>query len=542
MSHFIIQKNDGGLQLNENTSHTEEIAISEDWSLKLIYKNHIHNIKWKGSDFVCALGYLRRFESPSIDESLNFLLELDKIDIGLLKKQITGQYILIIKKDSDLFILNDFLGARNIFYNSENGIITSSFSLAETLLGTEGDYLNTYKVFEYLAAREILYPCWLNRDTLNKKIKWLLPYEYLHIDLINSALEVKSSTYYINNYKENNLDLLSDRLILGLKNNLFIEEFKNANAVCSLTGGRDSRLIATLASLYYRNLRYRTAISILSENSRKDFKVARKVARANRIKIDLYTLNLPDDEKYFRLFTEEMTPIFNITITPIILNANKYDIGFGGVYGTELFTPVSNTSRIEYKANIIKRISSVIKADRSFIDHLSSSIENQFEEIKHHYNLEIIDDKDYIRLFQLFLTARYSSFILSAFNMFGYQFEPFGTFSLVEIALQIDPIYWGNKKSIAGDALIEKMAMEKISPKVARILAYASRRPVAPLSLSTSHLYFYGYLNHLLNWIIKKTATPDTKEWHKIMPDLHYLSNGWEAFYINRLKKYALTF
>lgn len=542
MSHFIIKNNNSHFKQPEIISYKKQLAISQDWSFLLISEGQTFKVKYKDDDFVCALGYVRSLELPSMDKSLNKILEMDYIDVSLIKKEFSGQFILIIKKNHDLFIFTDFIGGRNIFYNAEKNLITSSLSLTEILVGTKEEYLDHYKVFEYLAVRELLYPCWLNKETLNKRIHWLLPYEYLQIDLRNSTVAIKSCRYNIHNYKELNPNKLSDRLIHGLERVLYIDEFKNANVACSLTGGRDSRLIATMASKFYQNLKYRTAVSTLSKNSIKDSRVAKKIARVNRVELDLYKLNYPDDERYFRSLTEEMAPAFNMTITPVILSAKKYDFGFGGVYGTELFTPVSNTKMREYIAMALKQISNMIRAKSKFYDSFISALEYQLEDIKKHYNLEENDDRDYIRLFQLLITARYSSFIVSAFNLYGYQFEPYGTFPIVEIALQIDPKFWGNKRNIAGDALIEKMAMEKISRKSARILAYASRRPVAPLSIFTGHLYFYGYLVHILNWTIKKIIDIDKKQWHKIMPALFYFSNDWEKFYRYRLEKYNIAF
>ena len=185
------------------------------------------------------------------------------------------------------------------------------------------------------------------------------------------------------------------------------------------------------------------------------------------------------------------------------------------------------------------KVQNSIKADKVFWDKFDISLQEQMRDIKEHYRLQDDDQRDHIRLFHLLITARYNSFINSAINQFGYQLEPFGTFPVIETGLQISPEYWGNKRSIIGDALIEKEALYRISPKAAMVLAYSSYRPVMPFSFWSMPLYMGGYILNLLNWLSRKILPKNIKEQKQILPEIYYKSDGWEKYYLERLSKYT---
>jgi hypothetical protein len=539
MSQFIISSQ-GSIPDNAELPILERIHLFNNQTLTILGTQRTYHIVRDGDNFICALGYACACDLPSMNATLHRLLsEVKDYNISEIKKNISGQFILIIKKGQQLFLLTDFVGGRNIFYNPEQNLIASSFALAENSAGFNSSNLDTYKTVEFLATREILYPCWLNRQTMNKKINWLLPYEYIKIEDGDSLFEIRPIIYHINNHKQKDSSLLSEKLLRNLESVLYKEEFKNSTVCCSLTGGRDSRLIATIAAKYYPNCQYRIAISSLNKNSLKDLKVARKIAEINKKALNIYELNLPEHENIYIRTTEGFSPTFNITVTPIIINAEKYALGLGGAYGSELFAPIPYNCMQDFCRNINLRAQSAIKADDAFWNQLNASLEEQLKELREHYMFQHEDERDYVRLFQLLMTARYNSFINSAINQFGYQLEPFGTFPVIETGLQISPEYWGNKRSIIGDALIEKEAFYRISPKAARVLAYSSYRPVMPFSFWSSPLYMGGYVLNILNWLSKKITPGNIKEQKQILPGIYYKSDGWEKYYTERLSKYT---
>ena len=539
MSHFIISSQES-IPDNAELPILERIHLFNNQTLTIFGTHPTYHIVRDGDNFICALGYACACHLPSMNDTLNRLLsEVNDYNISEIKKNVSGQFILIIKRDQQLFLFTDFIGGRNIFYNSEQSVISSSFALAENAAGLNSNNLDTYKIIEFLVTREILYPCWLNRQTLNKKINWLLPYQYIKIKAGAPVFEIRPIIHHINNHKQKDINLLSEQLLRNLESVSYKKEFKNSTVCCSLTGGRDSRLIATMAARYYPNCQYRIAISSLNKNSLIDLRVARKIARINKKALNIYELNLAEHENIYIKTTEGFSPTFNITVTPIIINAEKYALGLGGAFGSELFSPISYTNVEEFYRNIMIKVQNSIKADKVFWDKFDISLQEQMRDIKEHYRLQDDDQRDHIRLFHLLITARYNSFINSAINQFGYQLEPFGTFPVIETGLQISPEYWGNKRSIVGDALIEKEALYRISPKAAMVLAYSSYRPVMPFLFWSMPLYMGGYILNLLNWLSRKILPKNIKEQKQILPEIYYKSDGWEKYYLERLSKYT---
>jgi len=467
------------------------------------------------------------------------LLSFDEDRISALKKELAGQFILIIRKTDYLYIFSDFLGSRNIFYSADGTIISSSFSFIEKSIGINPDDLDPYKFIEFLAVKELLYPCWLGRQTINKNIHYLLPYEYIKIDLNNIKYDIKEIDHYINNVKQSDIQFLSRALINSLDSIINRQEFKNSLVCSSITGGRDSRIVATIAAKRYASCHYRIAISSLNRNSLKNFKIAKKISKINETPLDIYELELPYHENIFTKITENFCPAFNITITPVIINSGRYAIGFGGVYGTELFVPIAHKSIQEYLAKALLRAKSYLTVGEYFWERFVSSIQQQIKEIKEHYIFERKEERDYLRLFYLLITARYSSFIVSAFNQFGYQLEPFGSFPLIELAFQISPELWGNKRRIAGDALVEAAALSGLSPRTARVLPYSSYRPMMPFSILSSPLYMWGYALKARSWLINKIIPAQKKQFRRVMPGVFYVSNGWERYYMKKLSEYS---
>lgn len=291
-------------------------------------------------DTIASVGYVCHVDGDSVQETLSQILtSFHESQIGDLKKNLVGQYVLLIKKGQNLYIFSDFVGARNIFYSDDGLVISSSFSQVEDLVQTSSIDLDMYKVLEFLAMRHMLYPTWIGRSTEHKRIKWLLPYEYIVINTVNSSFKLGSIVYSIANYKESDCSLLSSELLSILRAIIGRKEFKDSDVAVSLTGGRDSRLVAAIAAEQFRNIRYRTAVSPENFDSLKDRKFSNKLARIRGIQLDVYPFQTGRDEERFRDLTEGMSPCFNNSITPLIDSTGSYSLGLGGVYGTELFLP-----------------------------------------------------------------------------------------------------------------------------------------------------------------------------------------------------------
>jgi asparagine synthetase B (glutamine-hydrolysing) len=239
-----------------------------------------------------SVGYACLTDGRSAKESLSAILaDFNESRISELKRNLIGQFILIIKKGDRAYIFSDFMGSRNIFYSQDNegAIVASSFQKIEKLISTSPTDLDFHKVLEFLAVKHVLYPAWLGTSTMNRRIHWLRPCEYIAIDLRKSDFKLGTVTYEIDNRKSTDLLALSRALVLNLSTIINRDEFNSSQVAATLTGGRDSRLVAAVTASTYANVHFRTAVSANNYDSLMDSKVAEKIARISGIPYDRLT-------------------------------------------------------------------------------------------------------------------------------------------------------------------------------------------------------------------------------------------------------------
>jgi hypothetical protein len=520
----------------------KEAAVKLDLGPRLtcrIYgREGTYHIARDAGDIIVSVGYACWIDGRSVQETLaQLLMSFRESQMSEIKKRLIGQYVLIIKKGPKIYVFSDFLGGRNVFYSKDGLVVSSSFAHIENSLHTGASDLDIAKVLEFLAMRHILYPAWLGRSTCHRRIQWLLPYEYLVMDAENGEFRIGSTIYSIENKKHSDRSPLSSELISILAKIAARPEFKQTKVAATLTGGHDSRLVAAMASREYPQIRFRIAASTGNPRSLKDLRVARKVARIQGVPLDVFWFKPGQDDERFLEQTEGLSPAYNHTVAPLIDGAGSYSLGLGGVFGTELFMPIPWNSIDEFIQVKISEAGRALKAEDGFWDSFRKSIRGQFLEIQAHFKLTESDDRDFIRIFCLLNTARYGSFILSAFNRSGNQLDPYGSFAVFELALRIAPALWGNHKRLGGNGLIQKAAMGKLNPRMGRVMTYMHSRPMLTLSMATLPKYLIGYALQVGSWLFNRFAGRRMESQRTILPGGSYLSDGWETPFLERTAK-----
>jgi hypothetical protein len=531
----------------ENQNKAEDlhyINLGQQYGCKIFGKDGTYNIIRDGMDVIISIGYVCWIDGNSVQDTLSQILNYFKeSQIGDLKKRLIGEYILLVKKGTSIYIFSDFMGVRNIFYSHDGMIVSSSFVRIEDMVKTRERDFDIYKFLEFLAMRHMFYPAWLGDLTYHKRIKWLLPSEYLVIDVEDSRFRVGSVVYSIDNRKQTDCAILSNELISILIKIVARKEFAHLKVAALLTGGHDSRLIAAIANNEFPDIHFRTAVSLDNPNSLRDLKVASKVARVQRVPLDVFCFQPRRDKERFFELTEGLSPAFNHLMTPVIDAAGAYSLGFGGAFGTELFEPIPWNSFDAFFQERIKRAKRALKAEDGFWKYFQDSIYEVFRKIKENYVLSIYDERDYMRIFCLVNTARYGSFILSAFNCLGLQLDPYSNYAIFELAIRVSPNLWGNEKRIGGIALVQKAAMGRLNPNLGRVMAYMHFRPMLPLTVRTCPKYLVGYALQIGHRLKERYASRKKKLQKINLPGSCYLSDGWETYYITRtIKKYGMAF
>jgi hypothetical protein len=222
-----------------------------------------------------------------------------------------------------------------------------------------------------------------------------------------------------------------------------------------------------------------------------------------------------------------------------VVSSGLYELGFGGVYGTELFMPVAFGSIEGFIQGKIRQAKKLLNIEQSYWESLEDNIRKEFSGIKEHYQLKNEDERDYIRLFFLLNTARYGSTFFSAFNLSGYQLDPYGSYAVLSLAFCVPPKCWGDEKSLGGVGHIQKAAIEKINPRIGYVMAYGHLRPMLPLSLLTLPKYLMGFSQHIITYFVRRAASPRLSR--VAIPQGSYLTEGWEAPFLQRtVKRYGL--
>ena len=320
-------------------------------------------------------------------------------------------------------------------------------------------------------------------------------------------------------------------------------EFKDARVAASLSGGRDSRLVAGVAAEYYHKIHFRIAVAPGHYDSRKDMEVAETLAKAQRVSLDVYRFEPGRDETRFQELTEGMAPAFNNKLAPLLDDTGSFSLGFGGVFGTELFMPLPWSSIDEFVRVRSERAKGVLKVGEGFWKSFEESMRGEFRRIRGHYLLSENDERDYIRLFILLDTARYGSFIISAFNHSGYQLEPYGTYAAFSLAFRVAPALWGNHRRFGGDARVQLAAMAKLNPRMARVLTYKNFRPMMPLSAASCARYVWGATLQAKDVLRRRREEDPGASITTEFPLGQYLSGDWaESFFQRTKERYGMSY
>lgn len=535
---LMIGDSAGAGMNSPDAANTVKISLGLENLCTIYGKEGTYTVIRDGEDAIISLGYVCWADGNSLRETLvQILSSFQESQIAELKKRLIGEYILLVKKGPKICVFSDFAGVRNLFYSNHGKIISSSLSRVEDTLGAGANDLDPYKLVEYIAMRSVLYATWLGSSTCHKRIKWLLPYEYLVFDTENGGFRIGPIVYSLDNTKQLNCALLSNELISVLQKIVARKEFEQSKVAASLTGGHDSRLVAAIACKEFPHIHFRTAASMINPDTLRDLKIARRVARIQQIPLDEYWFQCGRDEERFRDLTEGLSPMYNRTIAPLLDAAGAYALGFGGVFGTELFMELPYNSIDDFIETKIAISKQALKMDDGFWQAFRESIRGEFHRIKKHFQLTIADDRDYIRLFGLVVTARYGSFITSAFNRKGYQIDPYGSYSALDLALRVSPVLWGNHRRLGGNSLVQKAAMGKVNPRIGKPLTYNHFRPMLPLSARTFPMYLAGYMRQIGTVFARRYAQRRQNLQKTDLPGGYYLSDGWEAQYLSRLMK-----
>lgn len=478
-------------------SYEQEQSLNSDYlniysstlqngSLKVFANENTYTFIEKDNDYVYLLGYAHT-EGCTLVEYLSHLLNRFTIEMAKqVKKELWGQYLLIIKQNESIYIFSDILQTRSIYYDCKDKIVSSVFSLIHRNGSAE---IDDYKLFEFISMRYCVHPSWLGKDTFDKRIKRIRANEVLRINLPDGNIQVNKVTIAINNTKESSIQSLYNETFSKLRKVIADTSLKDEIVDCTITGGFDSRLAMTLARNYYKDVNLRIAKP--KGSSFEDYSIAVKIAKKLSKVIIIYETDIDKQESQYYQLTDGLSPLENIVMTELFISKPNQKLGIGGAFGTEIYTLPGSNSVDNYIHNCLERVKKNICAEDSYYDKLANSLRESLEYISNYYSFAERNDIDCIRLFFLLHTAQFNTRFSAGFNLFHRQFEPFGTYPVIEMAFRIPYSYMGGANTLGRYYYIPKRIMYKLDPTIACVLTNRFY-PMAPLNWKTLPIYLKG--------------------------------------------------
>lgn len=460
-------------------------------TLKIFANDNTYTCVKNNEDYVYLLGYAHT-DGCVLEEYLSHLLsQFSEENIETIKKDLWGQYLLIIKQKDSIYIFADILQLRSIYYNSKEKIVSSVFSLIHN---NNSSQIDDYKLFEFISMKYCSFPSWLGTDTFDKKIRRIRTNEYLRINLTDGDIQVNQFTITINNTKASSILSLYNETYSTLNKVIADPTLKDEVVDCTITGGFDSRLAMSLARKYYKDVNLRIAKP--KGTNFKEYPIAAKIAEKLSKSITIYETDTELQEKLYLQLTDGLSPSDNIIMTELFTSKPTHKLGIGGVLGTQIYTLPGSNSIEDFIQNCLGQVKKRIFANDSYYDKLANTLRETFEYIKKYYLFSENSEIDYIRLFNLFYAAQFNTRFSAGFNLLHRQLEPYATYPAIEMAFKIPYSYMGGFNTLGRFYYIPKKIMYNLDSKIACILTNRYY-PMAPLNWKTLPIYIKGkYLRH----------------------------------------------
>ena len=286
-----------------------------DEHLKIFANENTYTFINSDEDYVYLLGYAHT-DGWMLKEYLSHLLNLFNEEmVEQIKKELWGQYLLIIKRNNYIYIFSDILQLRSIYYDTNDKIVSSIFSLIHN---NGSSQIDDYKLFEFISMKYCSFPSWLGKNTFDERIKRIRANEYLKINLIDGNIQVNQFTITINNTKATSIQSLYNETFSTLNKVIADSSLKDETVDCTITGGFDSRLAMTLARKYYKDVNLRIAKP--KGSNFKEYPIAANIAKRLSKSITIFETDTDLQENLYFQLTDGLSPADNIIMTEIFIS------------------------------------------------------------------------------------------------------------------------------------------------------------------------------------------------------------------------------
>ena len=477
----------------------------------------------EGDDSLTVLGYL--YDTGGAGTMRDVLHRFSERGIAELKQRLAGQWLMIVRKGGFLYLFSDFLQSRPIYYDAAARRAGSCF--ASLYRASRRD---DYKAFEWLAMRRCLYPAWLGEGTLDGSVSRLPAYKYLVVDLSAGKIEARDLNFEIDNRKISRLSDLAEFTLAAMRRAVRHPDLKQTAVRSTITGGFDSRLAAALVAEYYPQRDAR--IAQWKDGDSLDRRIAARVASQLGEHLEVHYTDPHRQMEAFYAMTDALTPRENGVMTQMLLAADASQVGFGGVFGTELYTVFPFGSADELAEAYLLRARSVLKGERELFARFGDAVRDELRAVGARYRLAEEEPRDRMRIFQLLVTGTFAAPLAAAANLRGRQFELFGAYPVIEAGLRAPYSLLGSKWTLGRFYLIPKTIMQRLDRRVAAIDT-THFCPMRPFGIASLPAYLAGRFRRRRYYRQRAAACEAPRQLTLRTEGFEYVSDEWFEGFLN---------
>lgn len=263
-------------------------------------------ILFENGDFIASSGTVVFDEKVALS-ALDGIYKKFNGDVSEVKKSCSGIYNILLKKNGNIYIFNDYYGLYDIYYHVNKD--------DEYTIGTKLDdvvnYTGDSSINKFGLITSVFMYCCSDDKTEFSNIHKLKSNQYIEFCSNDVSIKSISSSKMKLHIKKMSLEDKVCYLSKELNNysSIISNNFSNINVHC--TGGLDSRLVVgALATNNSRmNLLYGNGNSLLAPSNREDYLISKEIA--NYTNSNFVEMNWNSSEVENGLDLEEQNSVFN---------------------------------------------------------------------------------------------------------------------------------------------------------------------------------------------------------------------------------------
>jgi hypothetical protein len=270
----------------------------------------VQNYKsFPNGDFVACAGTLI-YKGQIGEQALEQLYDDFSGDMEGVRQNALGNYMIAVKHGSTVFVFVDKYEVLQAYYYAKAGIWVVANSLSAVAVAAQS--VDALQINELALVEKAFSNAILGSDTFFRRIHKILGYEYLRIDVRDSAMQVIPIPYERHRWHVagRTIDQLAEEFASSLRDVMgkIAEAFSDIRVMC--TGGVDNRmLLAGLLSIGARpGLIYGVGNSVLTNTRNEDLEICKRYAA--RFGLDLHVMNWKSDKKDISKYWDRLFRVY----------------------------------------------------------------------------------------------------------------------------------------------------------------------------------------------------------------------------------------